>query len=746
MATASSTSKSKIANAVRSRGGRYAMRTLQVLAGVVVALGIAEFGFRLRDNGAFPHVNFYIADDELGVRLEPGATENLQFRDNPKTHIRINAAGYRGGDWAAATDSDILVVGDSQVFGLGVEEDETFSAQLASQTGRTVLNAGVPTYGPSEYAAVVKEILETRKPATVVYVVNFVNDLFENDRLNRDRHAVWDGWAVRKATAPSSTTSFPGRHWLYSQSHLFYAWRKWRYSQGLPIDDRGFQSEGTWTDLVGIGATTEKEHAARELESNTTNEAKKARLAEVRQEIGEADTQVENILEDYVDDSGRGYSDNSLSLRAARGKPGDIVAEQGVEEGRAIALTASVIRRGVLFRDRLAAKIEKKNANLKTVLEGREKLIEERGQLHARAIETARVPSVLEGRLREVKAICDTAGVELVVVALPIDVQVSASEWAKYGVVDPPDMAPSRVLLSDLVATAEGMGTRAVDVTSALESVSGPAFLDHDIHMTPAGHAAFATALAAKLAEPAPLPLPRPGLPAGRTRMPDPATWRTTPEATVHGSTKAICETTYIDEWFRATCLRSGRHIPTDIKITSGGHAEASVIHTKQSVTLVTPLFDGEEFTATFYWKDHAQDFVARWPAGRERPLMWFEASVPASTTVSISAEEDRLCQCHLEVEKEAACEVVQGWPTGDCDATCVNLYGDASAACMTTYNDDCRQLLACIRGEATALPACPAGEANAGAAGQCFALCSDERACADGLSCVPWQGTSICQ
>ena len=46
--------------------------------------------FRLRDHGAFPHLNVYRADAALGVRLVPGATEKISFSGNPVTSVRIN--------------------------------------------------------------------------------------------------------------------------------------------------------------------------------------------------------------------------------------------------------------------------------------------------------------------------------------------------------------------------------------------------------------------------------------------------------------------------------------------------------------------------------------------------------------------------------------------------------------------------------------------------------------------------------
>src|SRR5437762_983125 len=90
-----------------------------------------------------------------------------------------------------------LVISAQVMLGLGGEDDATFSARLAAASGRAVLNAGVPTYGPREYLATAREVLATRKVTSVVVVLNFVNDPFELDRPNHERHAVWDGWAVR---------------------------------------------------------------------------------------------------------------------------------------------------------------------------------------------------------------------------------------------------------------------------------------------------------------------------------------------------------------------------------------------------------------------------------------------------------------------------------------------------------------------------------------------------------------------
>lgn len=93
------------------------------------------------------------------------------------------------------------------------------------------------------------ELIEQRKPKRVVYVVNFANDLFEADRPNSERHAVWDGWAVRRETAPTRVASFPGRDFLFRKSHAVFALRRWWYRRSAPTEAFSAPSEGTFRDI-----------------------------------------------------------------------------------------------------------------------------------------------------------------------------------------------------------------------------------------------------------------------------------------------------------------------------------------------------------------------------------------------------------------------------------------------------------------------------------------------------------------
>ena len=117
-------------------------KSLQLVAGTLVGLCIAEFIFYMRDDGAFPHVNIFQEDSELGLRLRPNESQKISVAGIPISTLQTNSLGWRGDEWKS--EGGILVVGDSQIFGLGVNDDETTPAQLATLTKMETYNGGYP--------------------------------------------------------------------------------------------------------------------------------------------------------------------------------------------------------------------------------------------------------------------------------------------------------------------------------------------------------------------------------------------------------------------------------------------------------------------------------------------------------------------------------------------------------------------------------------------------------------------------
>jgi len=752
-------------------------RALMLVAQVLVGLGlgavITEAVFSRRDGGAFPHVNFYVPDPELGVRLEPGASMRFQLRENPRTTIHVNSHGYRGDEWPVSGD-EILVVGDSQVFGLGVGDDATFSARLARHTGRTVINGGVPTYGPAEYLAVARELLIERKPRVVVVTLNFVNDPFELGRPNRERHAVWDGWAVRSETAPAELFEFPGRRWLFSRSHAVYALRRWLHEGeqpgGAELDDPvdlGTPSEGGLHDLVLASQSARAQTLDVTKAARADIDRSQERLGKIDGELLERRDKLDRLVTRASE-----FQFDFFKHQIARGRPGDIVSEGSSEASRSVQITAAMIRQAAREREALLTTLLAKEA--KKAMDGQQgkreahdlvaaeaALLAERVALREKiANNIPPIPplaSIFRAYLEEFKLLCSEHGAELVVVALPIDVQVDAGEWAKYGVRDGPDMTGSLLLLDDLVTDARALGVRALDATAALRDAQPGAFLDHDIHMTARGHAALAEALAQTLATPAVPRLqdPAPGLPEGRSFAPSADEWTLDDEVAVKGSTAAGCTTQIRREWLRIQCRRQK---PRDgfvaVELRQGGTPASMVMRTPDALSLVTPMTIGEPITARFVWKSATRDLEIRWPTGADGKPRFTGAFVDAPAeqrTPTPHTAVEALCACHEALTHERLCAKTNDenkwyqYPEM-CTPVCGNLWGDPDldTACLAAHGDKCEDRIACAQNDPLAAPTCPEGQTHAFASNACFAVCDPARPCTTG-TCTPWQGGGVC-
>ncbi|MEM6789171.1 MAG: hypothetical protein AAF715_16740 [Myxococcota bacterium] len=730
---------------------RWALRAALALAGVSVGAVVAEGAFYLRDEGAFPHLNAYVADETLGVRLEAGFEGAVRVGSGPVTSFAIHREGYRGPPWPAPGEDDVLVVGDSQVFGLGVAGSEAFPARLAVATGRTVLNAGVPTYGPPEYLAVAADLLARRKPKTVVFTINIGNDLVEANRPNPERHAVWDGWAVRKETAPLSVQDFPGRSWLYRRSHLVFAARKLLYETQHPeLSDAAFPSEGAWQDLVRRSDESQRRRAASREEREVAAALRPVETSYLEDELRRAQASVEDLI--YEEFTGQDYR-SSLLLRSARATPGDIVTSGPGEAGSPYGATTKIIREGAAFRAKMEAKLretaaaladEARKKDIVTTLEERDALAAKLAALRAAPLLLSRATSPLAAPIERMKALCDEHGAELVVLVLQLDVMVSPEEWEKYDA-EPTDMTSTRVLVDDVLSLSRGLGVRAVDPTDALRAAQPGAFLRADLHLSPTGHRVVADAIAERLERPPPAVM-KPGLPVGRSRLPSLRYWRASRELLISGTTAAACRSWLRQEWLLLRCFQRGseahqatgtydRYVqggdvgprPVGARVVEGGRGETEWFVYGGVLSFIAPLFPGGRLVADLFWEDHRRRLVVNWPAEEpvadEITLRKQEDLGEVPTGVEEPAE---LCACHRQVTGAEDCRELMGRPDEDC---------------RRTYGDDCAGRLGCVAGDPLFPPECIEGEVNAFARDRCYRPC--DAACA--RPCVSWQGVSLC-
>lgn len=120
-------------------------------------------------------------DSELGWRLVPNWRGRHHHPDFA-VEYKINAHGFRAdADWNVLPPAkQILVVGDSFTFGIGVNDDETFVHYLNELAPERHLNCGVPGYSTDQEVLLAERDLLQRAPACLRLVVHLGNDVFDN--------------------------------------------------------------------------------------------------------------------------------------------------------------------------------------------------------------------------------------------------------------------------------------------------------------------------------------------------------------------------------------------------------------------------------------------------------------------------------------------------------------------------------------------------------------------------------------
>ena len=166
---------------------------------------------------------FYSPDPPGRYRLSPGYRGRIYNRAEYSNDIRINEAGLRGAeiDKSAAGPARVLVGGDSFVFGVGVEDSETFTAVLPTVLSRAGiraegLNGGIPAFGIPDAESWLRRHGVALNPDVVVIAIFLGNDLVDASPDREEIHLV-DGLLVPSQSAGGL------RAWLHRHSHLFVA-------------------------------------------------------------------------------------------------------------------------------------------------------------------------------------------------------------------------------------------------------------------------------------------------------------------------------------------------------------------------------------------------------------------------------------------------------------------------------------------------------------------------------------------
>jgi hypothetical protein len=114
-------------------------------------------------------------DPELAYTLRPGACTfaNTGF----SIGLSVNSAGLRD-DEASLDAPRIVVLGDSQAMGWGVDQEQTFAKLIEAETGHKTLNAGISSYGTARELLMLRR-LDLRGVHTVILQYSD-NDAREN--------------------------------------------------------------------------------------------------------------------------------------------------------------------------------------------------------------------------------------------------------------------------------------------------------------------------------------------------------------------------------------------------------------------------------------------------------------------------------------------------------------------------------------------------------------------------------------
>lgn len=128
----------------------------------------------------------------------PGCTGQIKT-SNSVTHIKINSIGLRDKEIQAKSNKRILLVGDSFVFGYGVEDGQKLGTLLEKKIGFEVINAGFIDTGPDVSYLYTKTRGLALKPDLIVLSIFPMNDLADLDETFWVRDNIGDLVAINSS-------------------------------------------------------------------------------------------------------------------------------------------------------------------------------------------------------------------------------------------------------------------------------------------------------------------------------------------------------------------------------------------------------------------------------------------------------------------------------------------------------------------------------------------------------------------
>ncbi len=216
----------------RKRRRRWSFVFVALLLGLVLAALVTEGAFRLfwqmpPGFAEFQQAGMYVATADRDTALLPGYRGTLQIgQTEVVTQVAINALGMRGEEIPAkhAGERRVLMVGDSLVFGYGVEAAQALPARLQAELRQrgvdaTVGNGGVPSYG-TRHAVAHMARLDVPFAADAFVLCGYLgNDAMDDASPER---TVYAGQLLQGGMARLVHTSWRTRLALRSRAALWF--------------------------------------------------------------------------------------------------------------------------------------------------------------------------------------------------------------------------------------------------------------------------------------------------------------------------------------------------------------------------------------------------------------------------------------------------------------------------------------------------------------------------------------------
>jgi hypothetical protein len=164
---------------------RILWRTLSVVLGIFLGLGVGEIAARIAGVRFRPHlrnrVYFAEPDPVLGWRNRAGLA-GPYGGDEFLTHVTINPAGQRGPHHPVERTPGrvrLAILGDSQAWGDGVGDAEVFTTRLDGD-GVEALNFATLGYGTDQELLTFERLAAAYRPDVLVVAVFVGNDFSDN--------------------------------------------------------------------------------------------------------------------------------------------------------------------------------------------------------------------------------------------------------------------------------------------------------------------------------------------------------------------------------------------------------------------------------------------------------------------------------------------------------------------------------------------------------------------------------------